>query len=131
MLPADWGPHGYANVWLIISAGQTELDREGPKLLRIPARVHGVSYEPMLEPITLRGLRPDWGIIGGESIGLRPFDIAWARALLAEHVAYGIPVFVKQMGYRPVINGVPLKFSKKGGNPDEWPADLRVREFPR
>lgn len=131
MLPADWGDQGYPNVWLIISVGQAELDRDGPKLLRIPARVHGLSCEPMLAPVTLRGLPVEWVIIGGEGVGMRPFDITWARGLLAECVTMSVPVFVKQMGFRPVLNGTPLKFKAlKGSNPDEWPADLRVREFP-
>jgi len=33
-----------------------------------------------------------------------------------------------------VYQGMPLRMrlaDKKGGNPDEWPADLRVREFPK
>jgi protein gp37 len=132
MLPDDWGSTGYPNVWLIISVGQRELDRGGAKLMRIPALVHGLSVEPMLAPVTLRGLAVDWVIIGGEGIGKRPFDINWARALMAECKAARIPVFVKQMGFRPVEGGRPLKFkAMKGANPDEWPVDLRMRQFPR
>lgn len=36
-------------------------------------------------------------------------------------------------GYRDGYQGAPVRIhlrDRKGGNPDEWPADLRVREFP-
>jgi hypothetical protein len=38
---------------------------------------------------------------------------------------------IKQLGKRPHENGVTLKLADShGGNPEEWPADLRIREFP-
>lgn len=50
-------------------------------------------------------------------------------------------VFVKQLGARPIrsylVDGHPCSApvfgirDRKGGNPDEWPADLRIREHPR
>ena len=52
-------------------------------------------------------------------------------------------MFVKQLGAKPVewLDGAPsgwpsydrpLKLrDRKGGVMDEWPADLRIREFPR
>ena len=42
-------------------------------------------------------------------------------------------MFVKQLGKHPVNReGVPHPLKDhKGGNMDEWPEDLRVREFPR
>jgi hypothetical protein len=49
-------------------------------------------------------------------------------------------VFVKQLGAKPVeVQGDELfthsfwlkLHDRKGGDPDEWPADLRIREFPR
>jgi protein gp37 len=42
MLPVDWGT-GYPNVWIIISADQSGITRDVPRLLDIPAVVHGVS----------------------------------------------------------------------------------------
>jgi hypothetical protein len=51
----------------------------------------------------------------------------------------GVACFVKQLGAKPRTNSiagyddamlkVELK-SRKGGDMAEWPADLRVREFP-
>ncbi len=89
------------------------------------------------------GPRLDWVVIGGESgPGARPFDLAWARSVTEQCERAGVPVFVKQLGAHPVnsacIDGVsrppgvpvPLR-DRKGGDMSEWPADLRVREFPR
>jgi protein gp37 len=78
----------------------------------------------------------DWVIVGGESgSDARPFDIARARKIVAECRAAGVPVFVKQLGVAPYDSAptmpvnVPVR-DRKGGDPEEWPADLRVREFP-
>lgn len=87
----------------------------------------------------------DWCIIGGESgRGARSMGLPWARSLVKQCRAASVPCFVKQLGarpveYRPMLNFddaedmlphiVPLKHPK-GGMVEEWPADLRVREFP-
>jgi protein gp37 len=96
----------------------------------------------------------DWVIIGGESgAGARPFDLGWARSLVWQCRNGGRSVeptpFVKQLGAKPVAiprddNGVerrspggdvwppmPIKLKDRhGGDMAEWPAELRVREFP-
>ena len=42
-----------------------------------------------------------------------------------------MPVFVKQMGRHPFTGGfVPQFEDAKGGDWNEWPEDLRVREWP-
>ena len=42
-----------------------------------------------------------------------------------------IPVFVKQLGAKPMLNNAPYKISdKKGGILTEFPADLQLRQFP-
>jgi protein gp37 len=44
----------------------------------------------------------DWIIVGGESgPGARPFDVAWARSIVAQCRAAGVAVFVKQLGAAP------------------------------
>lgn len=103
----------------------------------------------------------DWVIVGGESgPGARPCDVAWIRSILAQCQAAGVPCFVKQLGAQPVTHGAmgicgegplwrvdgwpkgtraPLDgdhfrlhlHDPKGGDPAEWPVNLRVREFPR
>lgn len=155
------------NVWLGVSCeDQATADARIPVLLRTPAAVRFVSYEPALAGVDFRrwlyntsvlsgeptgGARLDWLIIGGESgPGARRFDLAWARQTVAQCRAAGVQCFVKQLGAWPV-NGnaettihegldatgpviwprVKLR-DRKGGDPEEWPGDLRgVREFPR
>lgn len=90
-----------------------------------------------------------WVIVGGESgPQARPFDLAWARSIRDQCKAAGVACFVKQLGAAasdPVngIAGAHLRIhpdasalaskrlaDPKGGDWDEWPADLRVRESP-
>lgn len=74
-----------------------------------------------------------WVIVGGESgHNPRAFDVAWARTIVAQCKAAQVPVFVKQLGARPVEAGAPVQIrSRKGGDLEDLPPDLRVREFPR
>jgi protein gp37 len=88
----------------------------------------------------------DWIVVGGESgPGARPFDLAWARKTVEDCRGVDVPVFVKQLGARPYyrnddyasdpddrgsIRDLVLA-DRKGGNWDEWPAELRVREAVR
>ena len=129
------------NVWLGVSAErQDAADLRVPELLRTPAAVRFVSAEPLLGPVSLerwlsgpgRG-GVDWAIVGGESgRGARPCDAGWVRSLVGECAAAGVPAFVKQLGARPEDAGKALRLrDRKGGDPGEWPGDLRVRSFPR
>jgi hypothetical protein len=44
----------------------------------------------------------DWLVCGGESgPNARGFDIAWARSIIAQCKAAGVPVFMKQLGAHP------------------------------
>lgn len=44
-----------------------------------------------------------WVIVGGESgPGARPFDLGWARSIVAQCDAAGVAVFVKQLGARAI-----------------------------
>ncbi len=90
--------------------------------------------------------RLDWVIVGGESgPESRQFDISWGRSLVAQCKSAGVPVFVKQLGanpwvktanhYGPGVDAAPYNMryqlrDKKGGDMNEWPDDLRVREMP-
>lgn len=172
------------NVWLGVSVeNQHFADERIPLLLKTPAAVRFISYEPALGPVDLTRVqyrdedcdcewnaltgdhqitnstsvdsfttaadgntKLDWVICGGESgLGARPFDLAWARSVVAQCKAVGVACFVKQLGSRPVSEpydtsmwvvqrpGVlpfPLA-DRKGGEMSEWPEDLRVREFPQ
>jgi len=102
------------------------------QLKRVPARFKGLSVEPLWEQVTIAMNDVDWCIVGGQSgFGARPFDLAWARSLHAQCRASGTAFFVKQLGAKPVRGVVPLKLTDEhGGDWDEWPADLRIREMP-
>jgi protein gp37 len=151
LAPAAWADGWPANVW----AGTTVEDQRRaeerlPHLLGVPARIRFLSVEPQLGPVDLMKVRDDelgaawnvltcgigWVIVGGESgPGARPFDLAWARELVGQCRAASVPCFVKQIGATSIDtdnNGfTPLRIrNSKGGDPAEWPADLRVREFP-
>jgi len=90
----------------------------------------------------------DLVIVGGESgPGARPCDVAWIRSIVKQCRDANVPAFVKQVGahYVDAANGVggvlarpdptlvpPIRRlrDRKGGDPSEWPQDLRVREMP-
>lgn len=108
-----------------------------PLLLQMPAAVRWVSAEPLLGPLDLRPwLRPasgpglDWVVIGGESgPNARPCELAWVRQLIGQCQEAGVPVFVKQLGSCAIDGGAALRLRhRKGGDINEWPADLRVRQ---
>jgi len=87
----------------------------------------------------------DWIICGGESgPGARPFNLAWAESLREQCKAAGVAFFMKQVGSYPFDGGIIVGHAgggtfherqklrdRKGGDPSEWPEQLRVREWPR
>lgn len=95
----------------------------------------------------------DWLIVGGESgPGARACNVEWIRSAVQQCREAGTRCFVKQLGARPYrscgcevrerqggtsrcadcFDGTqPIHIrGRKGGDMDEWPEDLRVREFP-
>jgi protein gp37 len=99
----------------------------------------------------------DWVIVGGESGSkARPCNVEWIRGVMKQCQAAGVACFVKQLGARPMTTlGMMSEFPEwrevchqvdgkgdravvearlkhaKGGDINEWPEDLRVREFPQ
>lgn len=97
---------------------------------------------------------------GESGSGARPCDVAWIRSVVRQCSEAGVACFVKQLGARPLERNdsildswpgadkddliaddsyepryqgelVTLRLrDRKGGDPAEWPADLRVRELP-
>ena len=145
----EMGLVGAANVWLLTSVSdQQTADKYIPELLKcrdlVP--VLGVSAEPLLGPIDLSPYisQLDWVIVGGESgKDARPCNLNHVREIVAQCSEAGVPCFVKQLGSfatdveiewpsdlvdRDYFR-VPLN-DPKGGDPEEWPEDLRVRQFP-
>lgn len=104
----------------------------------------GVGYRPVGDIVS-------WVIFGGESgTNARRLNVEWIRDGVRQAKEAGVAAFVKQLGARPYsvadrISNRKLGFPEgtkkpdgfyrhlndaKGGDPSEWPADLRVREFP-
>lgn len=132
MLPAHWITHPLPNVWLLTTVEDNERTWRIPELLKTPAVVHGISYEPALEYVDFRRwLAPDrvnWIITGGESgHKARQFDIEWARDIQLSCSVANVAHFVKQAGDNVAP---PFKFTGKGKDPSEWPEWMRVQEFP-
>lgn len=139
------------HIWLGVSVeNQAAADERIPHLLATPAAVRFLSVEPLLERVRLDAWlraapRPDWVILGGESgPGARVCAVEWLCFLADECRDAGVPVFVKQLGARPVtvdLGGseyssggsgfLPVRLKdRKGGDINEFPSRLRVREFP-
>ncbi len=148
------------NVWVGTSVEDQPRTARLDHLRRIPAVGRFVSFEPLLSHIECGNAthRPesvpgaealdgiDWAIIGGESgPGARACNVEWIRSLVRQCEAAGVAPFVKQLGAHPVGRwtespeksglgqGWPagLKIAHpKGGDPAEWPDDVRVRKFP-
>lgn len=142
-----WADSPEPNVHLGVSVEAKDVLERIDWLRRTPARVRFVSVEPLLEEVDLspylgdaelkqgplRGV--DWAIVGGESgPGARPCEPEWIRKVVRQCQERGVPVFVKQLGSvwaRKAGQGADGPFDSKGGDPEEWPEDLRVREFPK
>lgn len=117
------------NIWLGVSAeDQERADDRIPKLVTALAAVRWVSVEPMLGPVDLCfTTHLDWVVVGGESgPNARPCQVEWIRSVVQQCQAARVPVFVKQLGANC---NIPLRH-QKGADPSEWPADLRVRQWP-
>lgn len=101
-LAASWlGGLAPSNVWMGVSAESQDMwdERVRELLNNIPARVRFVSAEPLLGPVAMGGLKPDWVIAGGESgRRARPVAKAWVRALREECQERGVAFFFKQWG---------------------------------
>lgn len=96
-----------------------------------PAQARFLSLEPLLEPLgrlDLRGI--DQVVVGGESKnGLRkprPMPIEAAREIRDQCRDEGVAFHFKQIGSNH--EGWPGSITGKGGNPNEWPEDLRVQQ---
>lgn len=115
-----------------------------------------ISAEPLLGPLNMPNVLESckWVIVGGESgPRSRMCETGWIYSLIDQCRAAGVACFVKQLGAHCLSWGghpnqmddwrfyeargyvqpedwwvLPVK--GKGGDPEDWPAGLRVREFP-
>lgn len=128
--------HPPANVWVGTSVEDQTRTSRLPQVLAIPAALRFLSVEPLLGPVDLSewilGRKIGWVIVGGESGRLaRTCKVDWVRSIVCQCSLANVPAFVKQLGANTYVqppNG-PVTHPK-GGDPSEWPSDLRVRQFP-
>lgn len=120
--------------------------------------LRGYAFHDVIDHVK-QPAKIDWVIVGGESgPGARPCDVDWIRDVVRQCAKAGVPCFVKQLGSKAIesdfqhtkecwnehcaLAGGPDDCAgevvhdslclahPKGGDPDEWPDDLRVRQFP-
>ncbi len=158
-VPDDWGK-GWDNVWIGTSSGHNDSEQRVRDLIRARLltgiKTTFLSIEPMHGRITylndfyFRGygfdqLHPtsrtkisellDWVIVGGESgnengkYRYRECSIDWIEYIINQCHETNTPVFVKQLGTH-LAKHLKLK-DRHGGDINEWPDHLRIREFPR
>ena len=120
----DWRAYWPKHAGLMFTlVNRTEADCDIPRLLALKAKLGipwvGLSMEPLLGPVDLRGLgvnppgtsvpdigvqllshgKLDWVIVGGESgPKARPMHPDWARSLRDQCQAAEVPFFFKQWG---------------------------------
>lgn len=135
------------NIWLCVSiTGTATLGRLRPFYQMrdvLPRHILGLSIEPLLQDLlpAIGTHYPDvaglvsWIKLGGESkqrdAPARPCFVDWLRGL-RDYFANSASVFIKQLGSRPLERGQSLRLiDGHGGDWEEWPEDLRIRQMPR
>lgn len=96
------------NVWIGVSVeDQKTADKRIPNLLKIPAAVHWISAEPLLDKIDLekhlyptrKGRMIKWVVVGGESGSkARPIHPDWVREIRNVCIDADVSFFFKQWG---------------------------------
>ncbi len=138
------------NVWFGISAGrQAAFDERWEIIEDADLDLTGwnlfLSAEPLLEALGIAlalpradmpyGPKLKWVICGGESgPGARPCALGWLKDIVRQCSQSETPVFVKQVGACPTNREgerCPHITDRKGGDIEEWPAELRIRLFPK
>lgn len=133
-LPDDWWEKGgYDNVWLMTTVeNQKRADERIPILKQIPAKLRGLSVEPLLEYVDLSpyfgaptqngGI--GWVIVGGESGNdtgewrYRPCQIQWIQKVVTDCQRFNVLFFVKQLGTY-LAKAYQFK-DRTGGDIAEW-----------
>jgi len=139
-LPPDWG-HGWDNVWIGTSVGSQGSSHRIADIIMQTTKVNINQMFLSLEPLHSEVIIDhkllalfDWVIVGGESgnetgkYRYRPCEIQWIERIVNDCKALEVPVFVKQLGTH-LAKELNLK-DRHGGNIDEFPINLKIRQFP-
>lgn len=127
----------YRHIWHGTSVGCRRDLHWIDDLRQVPSHIRFLSVEPLIEDLgTLNLDGISWVIIGGESgNGARELHVDWVRRIIRQCKEANVRIFVKQMGSiwaqkhgRHDEKGVLI--DTKGGTPEEWSEDLRIREWP-
>jgi protein gp37 len=160
LLPGCWPKHVRVGATIVNQAEADRdvlklLQLYCPNFLSLEPMLEAVDLHlPFFSEAGMRSVPlVNWVIVGGESgRGARDFQVEWARDIVRQCRDAGVPVLVKQLGAAPAWQGMSSSeehwpaatrqsdtgrgffrihlSDKKGGDILEWPADLRVREFP-
>ena len=121
-----WPP----NIWMGVSVESVDYTFRIDCLRGTAAQIKFLSLEPLLGRLgNLRLDGIDWVIVGGESgTDARPMEEEWVVDIRDQCLDASVALFVKQMGTdwaRKQGRG------RKGDKMSEWPADLRIRDYPK
>ncbi|MGB9794959.1 DUF5131 family protein [Caldisericum exile] len=88
------------NIWMGVTVENSDYIYRINHLLKSPAKIKFISFEPLLGPIfefPIKGI--DWVIVGGESgPGARSMKKEWVMEIYRQCKENGIPFFFKQWG---------------------------------
>lgn len=156
--PNVWmGASGENRHWAIERSDRLRNIPAAVRFLSAEPLLYDLNGGPPYLPLDLSGI--DWLILGGESgedAKIRACDLRWIRNGIAECRRQGVACYVKQLGswietsHHESLDALdefpgeprlsPGKLwdgnarvhlvHPKGGDPAEWPEDIRIREFP-
>lgn len=127
-------------IWLGTSIGSQD------SIHRLDALLDNNIFETIfflsLEPLHGKIILPrqtlkwniDWVIVGGESgnetgkYRYRPCELEWIESIVSQCKTARVPVFVKQLGTH--LSKKLGMTDRHGGNIDEFPEHLQIRQFP-
>lgn len=126
------------NIWFGTSVGSEKGKQRIYNLLAVDCKTRFVSFEPLWEEVDMNLdlmdlMKIHWAIIGGESgnetgkYRYRPCQIEWIERLITD-LQPTTAIFVKQLG---TYLAKQLRMSDRhGGNIEEFPKNLKIRQFP-
>lgn len=157
MIPFRWHDNPPANVMVCVSASDQDTLREMAVALPEWPGHKGICLEPLVGDVKIPKYilkMIDWVIVGCESgPAARPGDVENVASIVDRCSVHGVPCYVKQLGARPYLAreaprhiwpaGTVYKDDPddwrhwydlrhpKGGDPMEWPKQLREQKFPK